>query len=375
MIDTLIIGGGAAGLYLASFHPRSVILERGDECGRKLLLTGGGRCNYTNTAGPEEMALLFNGNKAFIRKVLYAHTSKDIIAHFRTLGITPAEEDRGRIFPKGGDAKAIRDALLKSNPRIIHGKAESIRKEGDAFIIETGRGRIEARRVVIATGGDSFPQTGSDGSGYRLCRQLGHTISQPYPALAPIALIPSLSTAEGVSATVSIKAGKARSEGDIIITRLGISGPAALDISRHLSPDDEIEICFMRISKETLRMSSGGKTVKNALSIPPRLSEALLGSLADKRCASLSRQELDRIESQLSRFKAKAKAIRAGAMNTKGGVSASEIDPRTMGSKLVEGLYFAGDIIDVDGPTGGYSLSFAFASAYIIHKALESVCL
>ena len=372
MIDTLIIGGGAAGLYLASFHPRCVILERGDECGRKLLLTGGGRCNYTNAAGPEEMALLFNGNKAFIRKVLYAHTSKDIIAHFRTLGITPVEEDRGRIFPKGGDAKALRDALLKGNPRIIHGKAESIRKDGDAFIIETERGRIEARRIVIATGGDSFPQTGSDGSGYRLCRQLGHTISQPYPALAPIVLTPSLSAAEGVSASVSIKAGKARTEGDIIITRLGISGPAALDISRHLAADDEIEICFARIDKESLRMGNGAKTARNALPVPPHLAEALLGPLADRRCSNLSRKELSEIDCQLSRFRAKAKAMKAGAMNTRGGVATAEINPMTMESRIVSNLFIAGDLIDVDGRCGGYSLSFAFATAYIIHKALDA---
>ena len=129
MIDTLIIGGGAAGLYLASLHPNTAILESGKECGRKLLLTGGGRCNYTNTATPEEMADLFNGNKAFIRKVLYAHTSNDIIQHFRTLGIKPKEEDMGRIFPLNGNAETVRGALLAACPKIIHGKAEHIERK------------------------------------------------------------------------------------------------------------------------------------------------------------------------------------------------------------------------------------------------------
>ena len=367
----MIIGGGAAGLYLASLHPNTAILESGKECGRKLLLTGGGRCNYTNTATPEEMADLFNGNKAFIRKVLYAHTSNDIIQHFRTLGIKPKEEDMGRIFPLNGNAETVRDALLAACPKIIHGKAEHIERKDGIFRIRTRTGIIEARKAIIATGGNSFPLTGSDGSGYSLLRSLGHTITPLSPSLAPIALTPSLAKAEGVSLKATLRIGKREETGDIVITRRGISGPAALNISREATAGCGISICFADVDKGKLRMESGGKAVKNALPLPPRLTEALIGELADKKCGNLSRSDLDAIESRISRFRASAKAIKEGAMNTKGGVSTAEIDPRTMESRIVENLYIAGDIIDVDGPTGGYSLTFAFATAYIIHKALS----
>ncbi len=371
MIDTLIIGGGAAGLYLASFLPRPVILERDGICGRKLLLTGGGRCNYTNVASPEEMSGRMNGNKAFIRRVLYSHSSEEIISHMRSLGIEPAEEDLGRILPRNGNAETVLSALLSSRPRIIKGCAGSIEKHGGSFIVRTGTESIEARRVVLATGGMSYPQTGSDGSGYELARKLGHSLTAPYPALAPIALMPSLARAEGISWHVTLSAGKRKEEGEIIITRRGISGPAALNISRFLQDDPEIGISFASIDRDKLRMESGSRTVKNALDIPPRLSEALLGAIADRKCGNLSRVDLDTIERQLTHFKAKGKAIKEGAMNTRGGVPSSEIDPRTMESRIVQGLYIIGDMIDVDGPTGGFSLTWAFATAWCAARGLS----
>ena len=367
----MIIGGGAAGLYLASLHPNTAILESGKECGRKLLLTGGGRCNYTNTATPEEMADLFNGNKAFIRKVLYAHTSNDIIQHFRTLGIKPKEEDMGRIFPLNGNAETVRDALLAACPKIIHGKAEHIERKDGIFRIRTGTGIIEARKAIIATGGNSFPLTGSDGSGYSLLRSLGHTITPLSPSLAPIALTPSLAKAEGVSLKATLRIGKREETGDIVITRRGISGPAALNISRFLLDDPEIVISFAEIDRNRLRMESGSKTAKNALDIPPRLSETLLGAIADKKCGNLSRSDLDTIERQMTRFRARGKAIKEAAMNTRGGVPCSEIDPQTMESKIVPGLYIIGDMIDVDGPTGGFSLTWAFATAWCAARGLS----
>lgn len=369
----MVIGGGAAGLYLASLHPGITILERGEECGRKLILTGGGRCNYTNKAEPEEMAAMFHGNKAFIKRVLYAHTSKDIIRHFRELGIKPLEEDSGRIFPSHGDAKDIRAALLSRGAEIMYGKAEAITRRTDGtFAVRTENRELTARRVVVATGGDSFPATGSDGSGYRLLQELGHSIATPHPALAPISMTPALPEAEGITIKATLRTGKAEEHGDIIITRRGISGPAALNISRHLAENDEIEICFARIDKESLRMGNGAKTARNALPVPPHLAEALLGPLADRRCSNLSRKELSEIDCQLSRFRAKAKAMKAGAMNTRGGVATAEINPMTMESRIVRNLFIAGDLIDVDGRCGGYSLSFAFATAYIIHKALDA---
>ena len=371
MIGTLIIGGGAAGLYLASFLDRAVILESEGIPGRKLLLTGGGRCNYTNTASAEETARRMNGNKAFIRHVLHAHTSADIIARFKALGIEPEEEDNGRIFPRHGSAEDILSALLSSKPEIITGKAVKIERNDSFFTVHTDHGTLRAERIVAATGGMSYPQTGSDGNGYALLASLGHTVRQPYPALSPILLTPSLGKAEGVSVRARLRTGRHEEEGDIIITRRGISGPAALNISRFLADDPALTISFAEFDREKLRMEGGGKLVKNALPIPPRLSEALLGCIAEQRCGNLSKTDLEVIRTQLTRFTAEGRAIEAGAMNTRGGIAAEEIDARTMESKIVKNLYIIGDLIDVDGPTGGYSLTWAFATAYIASAALS----
>lgn len=371
MIDTLIIGGGAAGLYLASLNNKVTILER-DICGRKLLLTGGGRCNYTRASTPDEMIGMYNGNRNFIKSVLYAHTPDDIVKHFKALGIEPSIEEDGKIFPKNGNAEDVRAALFPNKANIIEGKGISIKKDEDFFAIATESGEvIKAKRVVVATGGESFPGTGSDGNGYRLLSALGHTIIPTSPALSPIALTPSLSHAEGVSIRATLTVGKKSEENDIVITRRGISGPGALNISRHLADYDEITISFSSIDKTKLRMESGGKSVKNALHLPSRLTEALLGPLSDKRCGNLSKSDLETIEKKISRHTFKAKAIKEGAMNTRGGVSTSEINPRTMESKIVKNLYILGDLIDVDGPTGGYSLSFAFATAWIANNSLS----
>ena len=230
MIDFLIIGGGAAGLYAASFIKDAVILERNDECGRKLLLTGGGRCNYTHTGSVEDLLEHYHGSRQFIKKVLYQHCNEDIIAHFEKLGINPKKEN-GKIFPQSGDAHSIRDALLGNHPRIIKGTALSIEKSGDSFLIITDNGTLEAKRILFASGGNSFPKTGSDGLGYSILKRLGHSIASQHPALAPLELSPSLKEAEGITIPVTLRKGKKEVSDMAVITRRGISGPAAENFS------------------------------------------------------------------------------------------------------------------------------------------------
>ena len=186
MIDTLIIGGGAAGLYASSLLPRSVILERGS-CGRKLLLTGGGRCNYTHNGDVTSLLPHYHGSLPFIRKVLYSHTPDDIISRFRKLGIEP-EDENGKIFPQRGDAHDILHALTSHNPEIIESKAISIKKEDGSFQIKTDHGEtLLAKKVLLAAGGSAYPQTGSDGSGFILASSLCHTVIPARPALAALA--------------------------------------------------------------------------------------------------------------------------------------------------------------------------------------------
>ena len=364
MIDFLIIGGGAAGLYAASLISEAVILERNDICGKKLLLTGGGRCNYTHNGTVPEIMEHYHGNINFIRKVLYRHTPDDIITHFRELGIKPGNEN-GKIFPLYGDAHSIRDALLHNGNRIIRGKALSIEKNDAFFVIRTENEIIKARKILFAPGGMAYPRTGSDGSGYQLIKTLGHSIEPPYPALAPLELTPSLKDAEGITIPITIRKDKKEISDTAVITKRGISGPAAENFSYLLSGRENVTISFDDCDIKSLRETSGAALLKNALSIPPRLSQILLGPLAEKKIANLSKAEAAKAEEIITRYTFSCRPIAEGAMSTRGGVKTSEIKAETMESKLIPGLYFAGDIIDIDADCGGYSLTWAFATAYI----------
>ncbi len=370
MIDTLIIGGGAAGLYASSLLPDAAILEANSSCGRKLLLTGGGRCNYTHSSSVTDLLEHYHGSLPFIRKVLYSHTPADIIQRMENLGVFP-EDENGKIFPRSGRAEDVLNALLQHNPKIIHGKALSITKEEDGFTVETEKAAIRAGRILLASGGNAYPHTGSDGSGYHLAKCLGHSVTPPRPALAAIALEPSLKDAEGVSIEAELKKGKKAVLGMAVITKRGISGPASEDFSYLLSGKEEITIRFADPDMKALRKEKGAMLLKNALPLPPRLVQALLGSIAENRIGNISKKEEQYIYERLSGCHFNAYPIPASAMSTAGGIKTAEINPETMESKLVPGLYFAGDIIDVDADCGGYSLTWAFATAFIAAKALR----
>ncbi len=371
MIETLIIGGGAAGLYASSLLTDAVILERNESCGRKLLLTGGGRCNYTHLSPVSELLEHYHGSLPFIRKVLYSHTPEDIIRHLKKFGVTPVNED-GKIFPSSGNAADVLKALLCNQQRIIQGRADSIIKKDDFFLIKTGTTSIEAKNVIIATGGMAYPHTGSDGSGYHLIKELGHCITPPRPALAPLNLEPSLKEAEGVSTYITIKKGKKAISGMAVITKHGISGPVAEDFSYLLNGKEKIAIKFDAPELKALRETKGSALLKNCLSIPPRLAKAILGDIAEKKIANLSAKEEQEASEALSNGIYTAYPIAQGAMSTAGGVKTAEINASTMESKLIPNLYFAGDIIDVDADCGGYSLTWAFATAYIATATIAS---
>ncbi len=371
MIGTLIIGGGAAGLYASSLLPDATILEQNEECGRKLLLTGGGRCNYAHNAAVPELLPHYHGSLPFIRKVLYSYPPDRIIGHFRRLGIEPMDEN-GKIFPLAGDSHSVRDALMSHRPAIIHGRAVSIEKHDGIFMVSTEKGSIEAERVIIAAGGNAYPNTGSDGSGYALARMLGHTVIAPSPALAALSLEPSLGKAEGVSLDVTIAMGKTAVTGSAVITRRGISGPAAEDFSRFLNGRKErITISFSDEDIHALREKHGASLLKNTIHIPPRLASALLGSIGEKRIANLSKAEEMEAEGKLHRYPFLASPIASSAMSTRGGISTAEINADTMESRSVSGLYFIGDIIDVDADCGGYSLGWAAATAAIATDSIS----
>lgn len=370
--EVAIIGGGAAGLFAGNIlGKKTIILEKGDRPGRKLLLTGGGRCNYTHNASLPELLDHYNGNRSFISHALFSYPPQKIIQFFSSMGIKPEIADNGKVFPLFGDSHSIVSVLekgvsLRTNTNVI-----SISKD-DCFIIETDSGIITSNYVLIATGGNSYPHTGSDGNGYILAKSLGHTITRISPALAPLKLSLNLSKAEGITLPLTIKIGKKEYSGSAVITKQGISGPLAEDISFMFPENKEISIRFSEIDIPTLRKNQGKTLLKNTINLPERLSYTLLGDLSNKKVADLKKDEEIFISKQLSDCKCMAKAIQAGAMSTHGGIDTKEINSKTMESKLVEGLFFAGDIVDVDANCGGYSLTWAFSSAYLAAEAIKN---
>ena len=368
----IIIGAGAAGLCAGSILGRkAIVLEKGDRAGRKLLLTGGGKCNYTHDSELPEIFNHYTADRKFIRDALYAMPPSSIIDYFKELSIEPAIESNGKVFPATGKAEDVVSALEKRCSIEYETEVLSIRKE-ERFIVETTKGTFTSSAVLIATGGISYPHTGSDGKGYELAKSFGHSIERPVPALAPLALEYSLKEAEGITLNLTIKIGKKSLSDSAVITRRGISGPLAENISYLLPDKREITISFLDITKEEIRAENGKTLLKNTISLPARLTKALLGPIGEKKIAELKKDELNLAIERITSLKTNAFAIKEGAMSTHGGVSMKEINPRTMESKLIPGLYFAGDVMDVDAECGGYSLTWAFASAYLFAKAIDS---
>lgn len=368
--DTAIIGGGASGLFAGSMlGKKAIILEKGETSGRKLLLSGGGKCNFTHDSDPRQMLEHYTKPR-FVAAAIHALPPKKIKEYFQHLGIESYTTDEGKVFPTSNNASDIVSALeercnIKTNTTVM-----SIARNNGVFQIETNSGFIYSYNLILATGGKSYSHTGSDGSGYKLAQMLGHKIIKPSPALAPIKLEPNLSKAEGISKDITLRYNKKDYIGDIVITRNGISGPLSLDISYMFDTAKSIQISFSECNVQELRRTHSKSMVKNALSLPERLSEALLGELSNKRVADLTKKEEILIETLITKAPFTAIAIDKGAMTTHGGVDTSELDSKTMQSKLVDNLYIVGDLVDVDANCGGYSLSWAFASAYIATQSI-----
>ena len=367
----LIIGGGAAGLYLSSLVPDSMIIEKNPLCGRKLLSTGGGRCNFTHASPVRELLSHYHGSLPFIRKVLYSHTPEDIIRHMEKLGIRARTEEDGRVFPDTDRAEDIVRALTPPQSRIIAGR-EAIRadKSGDAFNVYLDDGTVLNAPSLVIASGCSACNPGYSGSGYSILSSFGHSITPRRPALAPLRTEKDLSGAEGVSVSIRVRYGKKTAEGDAVITRSGISGPVILNISRDIEDGETIVLSFSDADIKELRRKDPRKLVKNAIELPERLIKALIGDSAEKRLGNLSKEEERMIEERLKSFRTKAWPMHKGAMVEAGGASLQEFSPETMESKLVPGLYAAGDVLDADADTGGYNLTWAFSTAWCISQAL-----
>lgn len=368
----IIVGGGAAGLYLSTLVPDSIIVERNTLCGKKLRATGGGRCNFTHASPVQELLAHYNGSLPFIRKVLYSHTPEDIIRHMEQLGIRSKTEDDGRVFPCTDNAEDAVMALTPDEGRIIIGR-EVIRadKNGDLFNVYLDNGAVLQSPALVIASGCSASAPGYSGSGYSILSSFGHTITPRRPALAPLRTERNLREAEGVSISIRVRYGRKTAEGEAVITHDGISGPVILNISRDIADGEEIILSFSDADMKELRVKDPRKLVKNAIDLPERLLRALIGNtLMDKKVGNLSKSEERTITEEISSFRTKAWPMKRNAMTEAGGALLSQFNPETMESKLVPRLYAAGDVLDADADTGGYNLTWAFATAWCISQSL-----
>lgn len=400
--NVIVIGGGPAGMMAAatagSRGHRVTLLEKNQELGRKLYLTGKGRCNITNNADIEEFIANVPTNAKFLYSAFYTFTNQDLLALLNKLGLETKVERGNRVFPVSDKSSDVIKALEK---HMKNNSVQQLTGEADGIIAE--KNKIKAVRlrdgsvlpcdsVIVATGGISYPATGSTGDGYRFAEKLGHTIIPPRPSLVPLETVEDWpKQAQGlslrnISITVLNKRNKKLFEdfGEMIFTHYGVSGPVILSASSYMSkmgtekyriqidlkPALTMEQLDARIQRDFIKYAR--KHFSNSLDdlLPQKLIPIIiqLSNIPyDKPVNQITKKERTLLVSLLKGLEITIKAFRPikEAIITSGGVSVKEIDPATMESKLVQGLFFAGEVIDVDAYTGGFNLQIAFSTGYL----------
>ncbi|PTK24605.1 aminoacetone oxidase family FAD-binding enzyme [Staphylococcus hominis] len=407
MYQTIIIGGGPSGLMAAvaaSENSSNVLLiEKKKGLGRKLKISGGGRCNVTNRLPYEEIIKNIPGNGKFLYSPFSKFDNESIIEFFESRGIKLKEEDHGRMFPVSNKSQDIVDTLvntIKNNNVEIKEETvvNDISKNDQSFIVKTQDGEFESKTVIIATGGTSVPQTGSTGDGYRFAKNLGHTITELFPTEVPITSNESFiknKTLKGLSLkdvelSVLKKNGKKRisHQMDMIFTHFGVSGPAALrcsqfvykeqknqkkqDIQLQLDVFPEISLQDLENKIKTILSEEPDKYIKNALRglIEERYLLFMLEQANINENTTfhhLSNQQLTHLAEHFKQFIFTVNGTLSieRAFVTGGGVSLKEIWPKTMMSKIQPGLFLCGEVLDIHGYTGGYNITSALVTGHV----------
>jgi len=410
--DCIVVGGGPAGI-MAALSAREcgdsvIIIEKNQMLGRKLRITGKGRCNITNTCDFDTLIENIPGNGRFLYSAFSRFSNHDVISFFEGIGLELVEERGGRVFPKSQKAGDVAGALVNEAKRrgvdVRYGctvKEIYIAEDGDGKHIRGVRFadndmELFADKIVIATGGLSYPLTGSNGDGYRFAEEAGHTVVKPMPSLVSLVCKEKwLGELEGLSlknVTFSMKSGGNAADsreiykemGEMIFTSNGVSGPIVLSASRHAidynfrnitcSIDLKPALSEEKLSERILRdfKQYNRKIFANSLGdlLPRKLIPVIVrlsGISADKTVSEITREERLRLVKLLKNLNitVTGSGSFSEAIVTAGGIKVSEINPKTMESRLCKGLYFAGEVIDTDGYTGGYNLTIAFSTGYI----------
>ena len=417
-MKVIVIGGGPAGMMAAITSAENenevTIIEKMPSLGRKLCITGKGRCNITSSLDMSEFIKNIPGNGMFLYSSFNNYTNQDIINFLDSKGIKVKEERGNRYFPVTDRAQDVLNCFIKRlkelnvkillNTKVIEILPSEHDTDGNKFIIKTDKQKINADKVIIATGGKSYSSTGSTGDGYELAKKLGHTITDIRPSLVPLECYEKeeVRSLQGLSLkNVEINIiDKAKNKtiyndfGEMLFTHFGVSGPTILSGSAHLvrykniedllkNKNIELRIDFKpalteeKLDNRVLRdfKELNNKQFKNSLDklLPQKLIPVIIENTSinpEKKVNEITKEERRKIVQELKHFVLHIKDFRPieEAIITSGGINVKEINPKTMESKIVKGLYFAGEIIDVDAYTGGFNLQIAYSTGFTAGK-------
>lgn len=407
MSKVLIIGGGAAGMMAAAFAAKNgnrvEVFDKNEKLGKKLFITGKGRCNITNAADLEDFFSAVTSNPKFLYSAFYSFTNEQVISFFEELGVKTKVERGGRVFPVSDHSSDVIQALKSEMERLgvkinLNAEVKELITEKNSTI-ETVNGirlvsgkKISGDAVIVATGGISYPSTGSTGDGYRFARRCGHKVSELSPSLVPMEVkewyAGELMGLSLRNIEIRITDGKKKlyqEFGEMLFTHYGVTGPVILSASSVVGKklkDTELTLHIdlkpalteEQLDKRVLREfeTNHNRQFKNAVDslFPSKLRPVIVelsGIPEEKKVHEITKEERLRFVRLIKDFTMTLTGLRGynEAIITKGGVSVKEIDPGTMESKLVKGLYFAGEVLDLDAVTGGYNLQIAWSTGYL----------
>ena len=406
MFDIVIIGGGPAGMF-AAIHAgnngkRVLLLESNDRLGKKLLITGKGRCNVTNNCTSEEVLRNIPRNGRFLYSALGAYPPDKVMDFFEKNGCALKTERGNRVFPVSDRSQSVLDCLqraMRSAGVTIHNErvVDIMRDERGVSAVVTTSGRYPVHKVIVATGGVSYPTTGSTGDGYAFAEKLGHSVVPVEGSLVPLETDDNDCKAmQGLSlrnVSVKLLSGKGKilyqDFGELLFTHFGLSGPTVLSASCHLKGDDCRLVIDLKPALDEGKLNERilrdlqiykNRTMENALTdlLPRSMIPVVLSRLrvpAQLQANSFTKQQRRALVELLKNFSFRITRKRpvSEAIITSGGIKVSQIDPKTMQSKLVPGLYFAGEVIDCDAYTGGFNLQIAWSTAYAAAMSASDV--